>query len=275
MPDLAHSTNTIAYRYGYQGQFAEKDEETGWNHFELREYVSRIGRWLQVDPMRQYYSPFNGNGNNPIMNIDPTGGFNPIHGTDGKFRGYDSEGIGGDIIIYDGKFYAGMDQKYILNNGGILRSNFLNTEVIFGSSIPNKIDLENDPARKVMDGLINWSIYINGNKGRDPNGEPITLDNMISRGAENKGFTFSGAMNGANGAKRTINFANGSTATVSILDVNFLKDPNNNEVMMAFTDQNYVPDAIQWREWDGRSTVLSINFTDHAVFHAYSQRIGQ
>ena len=26
------------YRYGYQGQFAEEDEETGWNSFELRMY---------------------------------------------------------------------------------------------------------------------------------------------------------------------------------------------------------------------------------------------
>ena len=26
------------YRYNYQGQFAEDDLETGWNHFGLREY---------------------------------------------------------------------------------------------------------------------------------------------------------------------------------------------------------------------------------------------
>ena len=28
------------YRYAYQGQFAEKDDETGWNHFELRIHCS-------------------------------------------------------------------------------------------------------------------------------------------------------------------------------------------------------------------------------------------
>jgi RHS repeat-associated protein len=62
------------YRYQYQGQFAEKDEETGWNHFELREYDAIIGRWMSFDPRRQYYSPYLSVGNNPISNIDPTGG---------------------------------------------------------------------------------------------------------------------------------------------------------------------------------------------------------
>ncbi len=63
------------YRYGYQGQFAEKDEETGWNHFELRNYGSRIGRWTATDPYRQYYSPYTGMGNNPVSLRDPDGGF--------------------------------------------------------------------------------------------------------------------------------------------------------------------------------------------------------
>lgn len=66
------------YRFGYQGQFAEKDEETGWSHFELREYDAVIGRWMVPDPYGQYPSPYTGSGNNPIVNIDPTGGFNPI-----------------------------------------------------------------------------------------------------------------------------------------------------------------------------------------------------
>ncbi|HRX30286.1 MAG TPA: hypothetical protein P5349_00200 [Tenuifilaceae bacterium] len=34
------------YRFGYQGQFAEKDEETRLDHFEARDYDSRLGRWL-------------------------------------------------------------------------------------------------------------------------------------------------------------------------------------------------------------------------------------
>ncbi|MFO0508133.1 MAG: RHS repeat-associated core domain-containing protein, partial [bacterium] len=63
------------YRYGYQGKYAEKDDETGWNHFELREYDPVIGRWTSKDPVRQYWSPYVGMGNNPIDRIDPDGGY--------------------------------------------------------------------------------------------------------------------------------------------------------------------------------------------------------
>lgn len=62
-------------RYGYQGQYAEKDGETGWNNFELRNYDAAIGRWLTVDPYGQYYSPYVGMGNNPVSGVDPDGGF--------------------------------------------------------------------------------------------------------------------------------------------------------------------------------------------------------
>ncbi len=63
------------YRYAYQGQFAEKDEETGWNHFELREYDTEVGRWTSTDPYQQFWSPFLGLGNNPINKIDKDGGY--------------------------------------------------------------------------------------------------------------------------------------------------------------------------------------------------------
>ena len=69
------------YRFGYQGQFAEKDEETGWNHFALREYDPVIGRWTVVDPMGQYWSPYIGMGNDPTNLVDPTGGcVDPVTG---------------------------------------------------------------------------------------------------------------------------------------------------------------------------------------------------
>lgn len=66
---------TYLYRYAYQGQFAEKDIETGWNHFELREYDAVIGRWLSKDPKGQFYSPYVGMGNNPVSGTDPDGGW--------------------------------------------------------------------------------------------------------------------------------------------------------------------------------------------------------
>ena len=66
------------YRFGYQGKYAEKDDETGWNHFELREFDPVLGRWFQVDPKGQFYSPYIGMGNNPILGIDPDGGFDIV-----------------------------------------------------------------------------------------------------------------------------------------------------------------------------------------------------
>ncbi|TWI85732.1 RHS repeat-associated protein [Lacibacter cauensis] len=65
---------TNDYRYGYQGGFAEEDKETGWNAFELRMYDSRIARWLSVDPEGEFWSPYVGMGNDPVNNVDPTGG---------------------------------------------------------------------------------------------------------------------------------------------------------------------------------------------------------
>ncbi len=62
------------YRYGYQGQFSEKDITTGWNEFELRMYDARFGRWLSPDPYGQFASPYLAMGNNPVMNVDPDGG---------------------------------------------------------------------------------------------------------------------------------------------------------------------------------------------------------
>ncbi|MEM7551348.1 MAG: RHS repeat-associated core domain-containing protein [Bacteroidota bacterium] len=69
-----NTSNSLAYRYGYQGQFAEKDDETGWNHFELRQYDSRIGRFTTVDPAGQFWSSYIGMSNNPTSSVDPTGG---------------------------------------------------------------------------------------------------------------------------------------------------------------------------------------------------------
>lgn len=62
------------YRYGYQGEYAEKDSETGLNAFQLRMWDSRIGRWMSPDPMGQYHSPYMGMDNRPNMSVDPTGG---------------------------------------------------------------------------------------------------------------------------------------------------------------------------------------------------------
>ncbi|HEY8934120.1 MAG TPA: RHS repeat-associated core domain-containing protein, partial [Cyclobacteriaceae bacterium] len=62
------------FRYGYQGKNAEKDDETGWNHFELREYDPVVGRWTTADPKRIGFSPYIGMYNNLTGATDSDGG---------------------------------------------------------------------------------------------------------------------------------------------------------------------------------------------------------
>ncbi len=62
------------YRYGYQGEYAEKEELGGTHSFELRLWDARIGRWLSPDPAEQFNSPYT-TGNRPHMNVDPDGGW--------------------------------------------------------------------------------------------------------------------------------------------------------------------------------------------------------
>ena len=75
MPGRKYSSE--AYRYDYQGQYAEKDGETGLHHFELRQWDARIARWNSTDPYGQYFSPYMGMGNNPVSLVDPNGGWVP------------------------------------------------------------------------------------------------------------------------------------------------------------------------------------------------------
>ena len=68
-------------KYRFTGK--EVDEETGLHYFGARYYDPRISLWYGVDPMAEKYpgnSPFCYTLNNPIILIDPTGGFAvPVH----------------------------------------------------------------------------------------------------------------------------------------------------------------------------------------------------
>jgi len=75
LPGLSYTVGNIRYRHGYQGLYTEKDDETGFDSFELRLYSSRIGRWISYDPEKQFDSAYIGMGNNPISTIDPNGGW--------------------------------------------------------------------------------------------------------------------------------------------------------------------------------------------------------
>jgi len=109
------SPDDLVYRYGYQGEYSEKDLETGWNHFELREFDAVVGRWTAVDPEGQYYSPYVGIGNDPINGVDPDGGkkmdwfvnqkTNQVLEAPGKGKGYEKQ-LGTDWawLAKDGAF---------------------------------------------------------------------------------------------------------------------------------------------------------------------------
>lgn len=61
--------------FGYQGDFSEEEEETGYGEFMLRMYDPTTARWLGVDPYDQFSSPYLAMGNDPVNNVDPDGGF--------------------------------------------------------------------------------------------------------------------------------------------------------------------------------------------------------
>ncbi len=66
--------NKLSNKYNYQGDFAENEEETAWDEFDLRMYDAQIGRWTGVDPYDGFFSPYLAMGNNPVAMIDPDGG---------------------------------------------------------------------------------------------------------------------------------------------------------------------------------------------------------
>ena len=100
------------YRWGYQGQFSEKDLTTGMQEFELRNYDARIGRWTTTDPYGQYASPYLGMGNVPHMSVDANGGWSWLGAgigaavgglsayiaSDGDWRATLLGGLGGGLI---------------------------------------------------------------------------------------------------------------------------------------------------------------------------------
>lgn len=59
----------ISYRYTGQ----ELDEETGLYNYHARFYDPSIGRFYQIDPMEQYFSPYKYAGNSPVSMVDPNG----------------------------------------------------------------------------------------------------------------------------------------------------------------------------------------------------------
>jgi RHS repeat-associated protein len=71
----AKAFDAPANPYQYQGDYAEFDEETGYNEFELRDYDPQLGRFIHTDPYEQFASGYVGMGGDPVNMVDPSGGW--------------------------------------------------------------------------------------------------------------------------------------------------------------------------------------------------------
>ena len=65
-------------KFLYNGKELEDDFGLDIFHYGLRHYDPQLGRWLQVDPADEFYSPYVYCANNPIMFIDPDGAISYI-----------------------------------------------------------------------------------------------------------------------------------------------------------------------------------------------------
>lgn len=52
----------------------EESKTIAMHQFQLRLYDARASRWPSIAPYRQYYSPYVGMGNNPMLRVDADGG---------------------------------------------------------------------------------------------------------------------------------------------------------------------------------------------------------
>jgi len=74
-----NSTNFVAspsHSYAYEASIStgkEWEPETGTYYFGARRYDPTIGMWLGMDPVREFFSPYNYAGNTPLLSIDPDG----------------------------------------------------------------------------------------------------------------------------------------------------------------------------------------------------------
>lgn len=83
LPGRVYEASSEGNQFQYQGDFTWANEILNWSRFEVRNFDSRIGRWLSIDPKGQYFSLYKGMGNNPISIYDPDGAWG-YRGEDGN-----------------------------------------------------------------------------------------------------------------------------------------------------------------------------------------------
>ncbi|MCX2679367.1 hypothetical protein OOZ15_05375 [Galbibacter sp. EGI 63066] len=73
-PGISSLGNDVAKKFKYQGQELTKSLGYEMYEFELRHYDPATGRFVAIDPYKQFRSPYIAMGNNPVVAFDPDGG---------------------------------------------------------------------------------------------------------------------------------------------------------------------------------------------------------
>jgi RHS repeat-associated protein len=268
-------------RFGYQGTFAEEDEYTGWNEFDLRNYDPQTGRWTGVDPYDEFASPYLGMANNPVSTIDPDGGLtasawlrigvlagtgaylianNNIKGGNKDRRHFQSALIGlGTAFVASGVGY-GLDQW--MNGEGTFGQNFRG----FYASLFGYEGIQINTRDRGLRSLTksNTTIYSPDLWG----GLEITtkyLPGYISTGTFRLLWNKSVAFVAENGRvfynyTTTVNYAPGETggpkiggiipgASSDLIDDQ--SNPSRRLISIIFDDDKFVIDRITWRNTPG------------------------
>ena len=121
--------------YGYQGLYAELDENTGWHGFELRQYDAFLGRWTSIDPYKQYASPYLGMGNSPVNGVNPDGGLFGLGAVGSTLAG---AGIGAALGAGVGLIADEDNWSYYVVSGAVLGANIGYLTSSSGRTLGNK-----------------------------------------------------------------------------------------------------------------------------------------
>ncbi len=170
---VTSNSNSMAERFTYNGK--ENNPELGleWVDFGIRNYDSSLGRWMNLDPLAESYtpmSPYSYAVNNPIFFIDPDGArinFSKIY--------EDSQSLENGInILLDLSEQTGL--SLTLNRDGDLN---YEEDVIFGNG---EIELGSSEARTLLIDAIDHDDTVSVfNKPGQGSGVPALLLNDGSK----------------------------------------------------------------------------------------------
>jgi RHS repeat-associated protein len=167
------STNGV-YRFGYQGNFSEFDEETKLNSFLLRQYDAVIGRWTSTDPKNQYFSPYVGMGNNPVSRTDPDGGIDDfVFDEGGNYVRTDVKNAPHAIVIENSETHEVMSSRLLFDQV----NDYKNLNQAINSGLINQVQSVFNVSKKDVNDMMQGTTY-------KPYGVRHMYANMESNGGD-------------------------------------------------------------------------------------------